>query len=164
MRRSRGKSERGFTLVEVLASVVIISIVLIGVVNLLIFTNKTAVSNNDKLVAINLAKASIERIKIEASDHDYERDGAFPYFRLPDEEPDYIGRDANNPEQYDGTNCHSDECERFYAPVINDVAYEVYVFVNQTEHEANLNLINVVVRVEHPDKQVSSTVEGYVNP
>ena len=60
MRRSRGKSERGFTLVEVLASVVIISIVLIGVVNLLIFTNKTAVSNNDKLVAINLAKASID--------------------------------------------------------------------------------------------------------
>ena len=58
------KSRNGFTLVEVLAAIVIISIILIGVVNLLHFTNKTAYSNNAKLVSINLAKASIERIKL----------------------------------------------------------------------------------------------------
>lgn len=60
---------RGFTLVEVLASVVILSIVMMGVLNLLIFTNKNAVANNERLVAINLAKATVERLKIDSSEY-----------------------------------------------------------------------------------------------
>lgn len=155
MRRSRVKNEQAFSLVEILASVVLISIVLIGVLNLFIFTNKTAVTNNDKLVAINLAKATIERMKIKPDD----------FFPLPNEEPapEYVGRDAENPIHYDGTHCLSEECENLYAREINDVTYNVKVSISQDSIEQNLRLINAVVRVEHSDKKISSTVEGYIS-
>mgnify|MGYP002734032960 CR=1 FL=1 len=57
------KKERGFTLIEVVASIVIIGIVLISFSQLFIQSNKTAAHNNEKLVLINFADAELERIQ-----------------------------------------------------------------------------------------------------
>lgn len=150
------KNEKAFSLVEVLASVVVVSIVLIGVLNIIVFTNKVAVSNNDKLVAVYLANATIERIKEKPED----------FFPLPSDAspaPEYVGRTAEDPFSYDGTHCTTEACENLYHVQINEVIYKVTVSVSQDEKEQQLRLINVVVNVKHPDKPIHSKVEGYVN-
>lgn len=50
-------NNKGFTLVEVVAGLVLISIILLSFAQLFIQSNKTASHNNDKLVAIQLADA-----------------------------------------------------------------------------------------------------------
>lgn len=138
------KSRNGFTLVEVLAAIVIISIILIGVVNLLHFTNKTAYSNNAKLVSINLAKASIERIKLQPE----------AYFDL--------GNIIDT--TYTSNNCVPKDCSSLYQLKVNDQTYEVKLQISQNEEEKKLQLINCVVTVKLNDdyRNIESTVEGYV--
>src|SRR5690606_9298817 len=94
-RIKQSKNESGFTLVEVLASLVIISIIFIGAFNLIISTNEVAVSNNNRLVAINLGKATIERIKVDP----------FSYFSKPSEENDYIVNAGEEGILYDVNHC-----------------------------------------------------------
>lgn len=60
------KREEGFTLVEVVASLVIIGIVLLSVAQLMIKSNDAAAINNEKLVAIDLADAVLQRLKAES--------------------------------------------------------------------------------------------------
>lgn len=135
-------TEKGFTLVEVLASIVIISILFLGIVQLLNFTNKTAVSNNAKLVSTHLAKATIERIKIK-----------------PDE---FFPTDEIKTKTYDKSNCIPAHCEELFTFLVNDEVYDVYVKTSQNTEEYKLNLINVVVTIEQQNKNLTSTVEGYV--
>lgn len=59
------KQEKGFTLVEVIASIVIIGLVLVSVAQLITQSNTVAQSNNEKLVVIDLADAVLEHIKNE---------------------------------------------------------------------------------------------------
>lgn len=54
-------NQRGFTLLEVVASIVIISIILLSFAQLFIQSNKTAAYNNEKLVTINLADAMLAK-------------------------------------------------------------------------------------------------------
>lgn len=151
-----GNNQTGFTLVEVLASVVLISIVLIGVFNLMIFTNKTATSNNEHLVAINLGKATIERMKL-----DY---GSF--IEKPSSKPDYVF-DRNGKETYDLQKCHTvlkhEQCETLFRPTINNKDYHITVHVSQNHEENRLKLINIVVTVKDTDNKMNHKVEGYVN-
>ncbi|MTD29664.1 prepilin-type N-terminal cleavage/methylation domain-containing protein [Planomicrobium sp. YIM 101495] len=58
------KNEKGFTLVEVLASLVLISLILMGFMALFTSTNRLAVTNSEKLVVINLADSYLERAQI----------------------------------------------------------------------------------------------------
>lgn len=151
-----GNNQTGFTLVEVLASVVLISIVLIGVFNLMIFTNKTATSNNEHLVAINLGKATIERMKL-----DY---GSF--IEKPSSKPDYVF-DRNGKETYDLHKCQAlfedKQCKMLYKPKINNKDYNIVIDVSQNHEEKRLKLINVVVTVKDIDNKMNHKVEGYVN-
>ena len=55
------KNESGLTLIEVVASIVIITIILLSFSQLFIQSNKTAHYNNEKLVLINLADGQLER-------------------------------------------------------------------------------------------------------
>jgi len=141
MRKLKGNYD-GFTLVEVLASIVIISIILLGVVQLMNFTNKTAITNNVKLVTTHLAKATIERMKIKSED----------YF-LPEQ---------INGEPITKENCQITSCKNLYRLTINDESYDVIVIVSQNSEEVELQLINVIVTVKHSNKNIKSTVEGYV--
>lgn len=59
------KNENGFTLVEVLASLVIITIILLSFSRIFIQNNDHANLNTEKLVAIHLADAYLERLRIE---------------------------------------------------------------------------------------------------
>lgn len=56
-------NEQGFTLVEVVASLAIITIILLSFSSIFITNNKQAITNNEKLVIINLADAQLERIR-----------------------------------------------------------------------------------------------------
>lgn len=147
MGRKSVKNEQAFSLVEVLVSVVIIAIVLVGVINIIIFTNKLAVSNNEKLVAVHIANATIQRIKEKPDD----------YFPLPSESETEIS------ETYDVTNCTTEECRNLYDVRINDNLYKVTVRVSQDNNEKRLRLLNVFVEVRLPEKKIHSKVEGYVN-
>lgn len=144
------KNEKGVTLVEVLASIVIISIILLGVFSLLTFTNKTAVSNNAKLVSINLAKATIERMKVKPDDYFYN----FEELKAKTAEFEVV---------YDHEDCHTSECETLYLPVVNDQTYHVEITVSQTDEERDLKLLNVAVTVRLAERNIKSVVEGYVN-
>ena len=57
-------NEKGVTLLEVILSLVIVSIILLSFFQLYIQSNKTAVSQNEHLVLYNLANAELERFKI----------------------------------------------------------------------------------------------------
>ncbi|HLS67101.1 MAG TPA: type II secretion system protein [Pseudogracilibacillus sp.] len=142
MNSKKIKEGNGFTLVEVLASIVIISIIFLGVMQLIHFTNKTAVSNNTKLVTTHLAKATMERIKLTPEEF-------FP---------------TNNVtvKTYDKHNCEVENCSNLYSFKVNDNDYDVRVAVSQQEEEKQLNLINVVVYVQSQVKGEESMVEGYV--
>lgn len=58
------EDQRGFTLIEVVTSVLIIGILLVALAQIFIQTNKTAVKNNEKLILMNLANAELERLKL----------------------------------------------------------------------------------------------------
>lgn len=150
-------NEKGFTLVELLASIVILSVIFVGVFQLFTFTTKTATMNNTKLVTSHLAKATIERIKV-----DYES------FFLPENFKPENTKD--NCESIGNVNCDN------YQFKVNDSLYNVTVKVSQSDtdeevevngvmksvNEKALNLINVVVTVNRADTKINSTVEGYV--
>lgn len=61
------KNEKGFTLVEVLASIVIILALLLSFSSIFISNNKYANLNTEKLVVVNLADAQLERIRVMAT-------------------------------------------------------------------------------------------------
>lgn len=143
------RNENGVTLVEVLASLVIVSIILLGVFSLLTFTNKTAVSNNAKLVSINLSKATIERMKVKPEDY------------VDIEDLKNISEEFTI--TYDRENCAPENCQDLYTLTVNDQEYDVEIKVSQSTEEKALQLINVVVTVSLPERNINSTVEGYVN-
>lgn len=133
------RNDRGFTLVEIVASIVILSIVLISLAQILVQTNKMAVHNNDKLVAINLAEAELERLKLNPFDTNEQ-----VRLKALDTNPTY-------PYTLD------DETKDLYS---GGPQYVVIVNADQTSDEKANKLINVTVKVTL--NKTSSTVEGYV--
>ena len=142
------KKEDGFTLIEVLAATVILSTLLLAVMNLLNYNNKVSVSNTENLVAINLAKASIERIKFQETKF---------VEMLPKlenkEELEYTKDDCTNPSV----------CADLFDILINDKNYQVKYYVSQSSEEKNLGLIDLRVEVLIENRLVFSEVEGYLN-
>ncbi|WP_170138763.1 type IV pilus modification PilV family protein [Oceanobacillus chungangensis] len=139
--------ETGFTLVEVLASLTILSIILVGVFNLFIFTNEAAVSNNDRLVAINLGQATMERVKHNPSAY---FDNSSANSALTE-----VGK------TYTAANCEKNNCESLYEVLINDNTYHISLTVSQNSDETKLKLIDVIVTVELKGK-ANHKVEGYI--
>ncbi|AQU79050.1 hypothetical protein AJGP001_07150 [Planococcus faecalis] len=129
-------NDRGFTLVEVLASLVILSIVLTSFTVVFANTNRLAVSNNEKLVVINLADAYLERVKANPSE-----------FITPF--PPTI------------QNASKGKVQSSFE--MNSKKYKVTIKISQTTDEFNkLSLLNVVVTVNSETSKHKSSVEGYV--
>lgn len=130
------KNEKGFSLIEVIASIVIISIVLLSFFQLFIQSNKTAVANNEKLVVINLADAQLERLKIN-----------------PTELTGLEGVPINNfPKKYNLT------------PIqLNNKTYTVQVEVIVSSNDKTIGLYNIVVTAIAPNGKTQSSVEGYIS-
>ena len=146
------KKERGFTLIEVVASIVIIGIVLISFSQLFIQSNKTAAHNNEKLVTINLADAALVKLKSES----FTKDASIT--------------DVN---QYFVDNSESDRTKK-KPPLeinMNGKKYEVSYTASQSNtnvtnskySEKDLDLIKVVVTVTAPDGKIKGSSEGYVS-
>lgn len=58
-------NQQGVTLLEIVASIAVLTIILLSFSQIFIQNNKTANRNNEKLVVINLADAYLERLKNE---------------------------------------------------------------------------------------------------
>lgn len=130
------EAEKGFTLVEVLASLVIISIVLMSFIAIFSNTNKLAVSNSEKLVVINLADAYLERVKVNPT----EFIAPFP----PTKKDESKGRTQSTVR-------------------MNEKNYKVIIKVTQSTSEFNeLSLLNIVVTVRAEKSTHTSSVEGYI--
>lgn len=150
--KHKKNAESGFTLVEVLASLVIISIIFIGAFNLIISTNEVAVSNNNRLVAINLGKATIERVKNNPS----------IYFNQPEANDIDYDYGVSDCASINESETDIDNCQNLYDVTINDNEYSITLRVNQDSDEEKLNLIDLLVTVELPGENIKHQVEGYV--
>lgn len=132
------KTERGFTLVEVLLSIVILFIIGIVVFEFFVFSQKTTVNNHNKLVAVNIAQAVLERVKSSA----YTIEDTFP-------------------KQYSKDSCSPTDaaCLDNYIVHINNEDYFIVIEVGN-EYEMGLHFVDVYVK-EKSDK-VLGHVRGLV--
>lgn len=162
-------NEKGFTLIEVLASLVIISLVLMSFMGIFANTNKLAVRNSEKLVVINLADAYLERVKVDPDGTinlvgEKFKDSPPPHQKFP---PDFIEcRDSEN-RVISNKHCYTVTLDKL--DLFNEKYYDVTIKFSQTteSNEDNLSedvlsLINVEVTVTARESKLSSTVEGYV--
>ncbi|MGE7997409.1 type IV pilus modification PilV family protein [Lysinibacillus sp. NPDC093190] len=135
------KSQRGFSLIEVVASLVLISIILLSFAQIFISTNKTATVNTEKLVTVNLADAVLAKLKSEP----------LPKIATSDLNQYFIGKSKSmglNDKTYTIT----------YTPSQNSTKY-----ANSNFTEKDLNLIKVVVTVTSPNGKTKGSSEGYVS-
>lgn len=134
------KNNKGFTLIEVIASLVIITIVLISFAQIFIQANKQASLNNEKLVVINLADAVLEKLK------------------------------ATPVQKKTITNVNEYFQNEPTTMILNGKTYTIsyQASQNSTKHtntnfsESELNFIRVVVTVISPNGKTKATTEGYV--
>lgn len=126
------KQQRGFSLIEVVAAIVIIGVVLTSFSQLFIQSNKVSVSNNDKLVLINLADAELERIKNEP----------FPFFNKP--------------------STSSINTTKSKTISLNKQEYSITIKAFQSPDEFKMKIFNVLVTVSSNNGKSKSQVEGYV--
>lgn len=136
------KDNRGFTLIEVLAAIVIISIILISFFQLFIQTNKTAAFNNERLVTINLADAALAKIQAKA------------YTKTSNDIVNEFINDSSKPTTF-AMNGKTYTISYQASQGINKVT-------NANYSEKDLNLIKVVVTVTAPDGKTRGSSEGYV--
>lgn len=128
-------NQRGLTIIEVLASLVIICIVLLSFFQLIINSNENAATNNEKLVMIYLADAELERLKIDPSNL-------------------FINNFENS------TFKIKEKIEKVIK--LNSKDYKLSVKTSQSEDEKNMKLLNIIIQVRMDSSKSSSTVEGYV--
>lgn len=160
------KDEKGFTLIEVLASLVIISIVLMSFMSIFSNTNALAVSNSEKLVVINLADAYLERVKVD-----------------PKGTLNFTDETKSLMEELSMVDCAMIEpvasvkrkCKEkiLVLDKINGKDYNVLLSFSQTmdidntdttvNTEKDISLLNVVVTVTAVQSNISSSVEGYIS-
>ncbi|MCH4825619.1 MAG: type II secretion system GspH family protein [Planococcus sp. (in: firmicutes)] len=137
-------NEKGFTLLEVLAAMAILSIVLMSFMAVFANTDRLAIRNSEKLIIINLADAYLERIKINPS----EFIGTLPPTLTSCPSPDT-----------------SKKCKTVTVTPdpINEKTYAVTIIMKQDSTEQGLKLLDTTVQVSSADSKIKSSVEGYVS-
>ncbi|KGR84826.1 PulJ/GspJ family protein [Lysinibacillus odysseyi] len=148
------KNENGISLIELVASIAIVSIVLISFAQLFIQANKASVHNNEKLVTINLADAALAKLQSETFTKKPAITNMNDYF-IDTTEKDPIKKRPP------------------LAIAMNEKTYMVSYKASQSDvspssgkirySEKSLNLIKVVVTVTAPDGKIKGSSEGYVS-
>lgn len=134
------RNNRGFTLIEVLASIVILSILATVFFHMFVFSQKTTTNSKEKLVAINVAQGVLERIKYGAHD------------------------EITAPGTYTVANCTSSSdptCEARYIITVNDIHYTIEIQIGG-KVDSEMNLHSAKVFVYDDDRKIQSTVKGFV--
>lgn len=146
------KSEQGISLIEVIASIVIVTIVLISFAQLFVQSSKTAAYNNEKLVTINLADAALVKLKAETFTKNPSIGNVNDYF-VDNVEPDPTKKTPPLAIQMNGKSY----------PVSYTASQNLNKVTNSNYSEKDLNLIKVVVTVTAPDGKIKGSSEGYVS-
>ncbi|WP_270179465.1 type IV pilus modification PilV family protein [Alkalihalobacillus sp. CinArs1] len=138
------KNDNGFTLIEVLVSLTLLTSVVLVASSFFNQSNTISSYNNQKLVAVNLARATLERIQL--SPDTYITDGL-----------------AGGPYNYKKCiNRSKPSCEN-YQVKINNHEYAINVSVSQDKNEQEIDLVDVRVDVTLAKKPtIETSVEGYV--
>ncbi|WOV88721.1 prepilin-type N-terminal cleavage/methylation domain-containing protein [Sporosarcina oncorhynchi] len=143
------KNQKGFSLLEVVASLVIITIVLLSFYPMIINAKKISNSNMDRLVMINLAEATLNRLKADQ----------YAYIEQPSNQTSYLF----NSKKYTYSNCSTENCKELYLMQLNGENYHLVIKVSQDEKEAKSNLLNIIVSIKNDEKNTQFNVEGYIN-
>lgn len=130
-------NDKGFTLVEVVASIVLLTIIILSFAQLIIQSNKVAAVNNEKLVTVNLADAMLA--KARATKGVVENTITGSTFTLD--------RTNTNPQKATFTMNSKEYLVIFEASQRPDKPSEFT--------ESELNLVNVVVTVCPRNKEIS---------
>lgn len=136
-------NQKGITLVEVVAAILIISLVTLSFSQFFIQSNKVSAYNNEKLVVINLANAELERLKFTPSNQLFGNGAS----QITKPSETYI-------------NYHTKTIEK--TTFINEVSYLVKIIASQTREEHAAKLIHITIDVYGPNNKSKSTVEGYI--
>lgn len=133
------RNNHGFTLVEILASIVILALLATVFFQMFIFSQKTTTGNQEKLVAINIAQGVLERLK----------NGAYP--------------EITNPGIYSEDNCISsdEKCINKYKINVNNLNYSIKIEVSE-ELESGIDLHSAEVKVYDDNGKIESKVKGFV--
>ncbi|MFS0876910.1 type IV pilus modification PilV family protein [Solibacillus isronensis] len=141
-------NKKGFTLLEVVASLAIISIILLSFAQLFVQSNRVAFFNNEKLIVTNLADAVLGRMQ----------NTSYTAKRLGNNEPIANCSQPNTLKKLSGENIQ-----------LNDKVYTVTYTACQNSNiknalnsEQNLNLVRVTVSVTTPNGKTTGKTEGYV--
>lgn len=137
-------NNRGFTLIEVLASIMILAIIVTSFFQFFIFSQKSTMNSQDKLVGINIAQKVLEQIKEEAEKSDsYPTKSQYWIVTHPN--------DQNYVKTYQGAG---------YKEMDGGKTYFIKIDVIAEKPESNLYMITV--SVNGSDNKCDSTVKGLV--
>ena len=143
------KNPKGFTLIEVVASLIIISIVLLSFSQIFIQTNRAAATNTEKLVTINLADAMLARVR------------ANTYTKAADIQSYFVDNTQSN-KKLKNPPLEIDLNGKTYT-VSYKASQNTATAKNAQFTEKDLNLVKVVVTVTSPNGKTTGSSEGYVS-
>lgn len=136
-------SEKGFSLIEVLVSMTILSISVIGITQFFHQANHISAGNNTKLVATNLARMTLERTQIN-------------------HEPYGINLVSGMSEKsLTKSTCSTTTCQSLYEMEINNKPYKITIRVKQLPADKEIGLYSAKVLVDY-GKSNPTSVEGYL--
>ena len=148
------KNEKGFSLLEVVAAFVLITIILLSFYPLINNAKKVSASNIERLVVINLAEATLNRLKINKT----------AYIENPADNPSYLfevgGKEGK---EYSLEDCMVEKCKTLYTINLNGRNYYFKVQASQTKEDSQKNLISIMVTAKNEKGNISYSVEGYVS-
>lgn len=118
------KNQRGLTLVELLAALVILSIISLSLFTFFIQASSYNTQNKNKLVAINIARGVTERLNDYTEIKEAESKGSFTYERCLSS---------------GGTN---EYCTSMYRTMINNLTYHIEIIVEDHQTTGQFHLPN----------------------
>lgn len=80
MKKYLTKNERGFTLIEIIASLVLISIILLSFINVFVQTTKTRVASEQIVTATYIAQQEMEKFYAYSKKHTFDLNAIDQYF------------------------------------------------------------------------------------
>ncbi len=143
------QNPKGFTLIEVVVSIIIITIILLSFSQVFIQSNKTAATNTEKLVTINLADALLARVR------------ANTYTKRTDIQSYFVDNTQTN-KKLKNPPLEIDLNGQTYT-VSYRASQKTTAEKNASYSERDLNLIKVVVTVTSPNGKTTGSSEGYVS-